>query len=181
MPSAKTEKKSKRHVKSDSEEEVPEREPVRSDDEQEDKFETNEPTHEQDSEKKQKSIIDFEADEVHKYEGKTLREASIIEILKVLIVRGKTEHNPALWRGSERLLQQLNGERQRHQPRRNQPFRGNGQIQGNQGVGQFQVQGNGYRPRAPFYQQGTQQPMQPRDEPPRFGIRNGFRNRENIR
>jgi len=193
MPSTKTEKKIKRQVKSDSEEEVCE--PVREDDKQDDKFETNEPSSEV-GEKKIKSIIDFDSEEAQKYANKTIKEASIIEILKVLIVRGKDEHNPALWRGSERLLQQLNGERQRHPPRGNQPFRGNQSFRGNQPFsGNQQFHGNApsvphdnfergsYRPRGQFYQQ-EQPHIQQQDgerEQPHYGYRSGYKLRENIR
>lgn len=88
----------------------------------EDKFETNE----QDTPKadesvsasasepknvtEPKSITDFDHDEIRKFDVEHTKAVDDLMLLKILIVRGKDGHNPALWSGTQRLLRQLNFE-----------------------------------------------------------------------
>lgn len=57
-----------------------------------------------------KSVADFDRKVVETYEVKLVSELDIIELIKVLIVRGDESHNPALASGAEKLLRQLHRE-----------------------------------------------------------------------
>lgn len=57
-----------------------------------------------------KSIIDFDHDEIRKLDIEHTKSIDDLMLLKILIVRGKDGHNPALWSGTQRLLRQLNFE-----------------------------------------------------------------------
>lgn len=61
-------------------------------------------------EEKKKSIIDFDQDEIKNLDTGIIKTTDNMTMLKILIVRGKNEHNPALWAGAQRLLRQLNCE-----------------------------------------------------------------------
>lgn len=57
-----------------------------------------------------KSIVDFDHDEIRKFDVEHTKAIDDLMLLKILIVRGKDGHNPALWSGTQRLLRQLNFE-----------------------------------------------------------------------
>jgi hypothetical protein len=56
------------------------------------------------------SIANFDRKEVDEYETKVASELKIDQLLKLLIRRGEQQLNPALAKGSEKLLRQLNCE-----------------------------------------------------------------------
>ena len=121
------------------------------------KFETNDheapKAQETTNTQEKKSVTDFDHDEIRKLDAERTKTIDDLTLLKILIVRGKDGHNPALWSSSQRLLKQLNFEvdddrrfrdsrrgrfngvgRGGYQPRNNmqnqqdevrQPFRGN--------------------------------------------------------
>jgi hypothetical protein len=147
-----TDKRQKKPSKSDSEDDK--KEEQHSEDEQETHeeehtkgFETNEPEEhkiETPVENKPKSVINFDASDVLKFNDRLVKDTPDIELLKILIVRGKENHNPSQWKGAERLLQQLNGE-SLHERGRGNPRFGNNGRRDNSGRGSFQ-------PRNTFYQ-----------------------------
>lgn len=67
------------------------------------------------------SIANFDRKEVDEYETKVASDLKIDQLLKLLIRRGEQQLNPALAKGSEKLLRQLNCEHI-HPPRPKRPF-----------------------------------------------------------
>lgn len=57
-----------------------------------------------------KSIVDFDFGLIRELDSKHTLNISDDMLLKILMVRGKDKYNPALNKGVERLLRQLNGE-----------------------------------------------------------------------
>jgi len=57
-----------------------------------------------------KSIVDFDFGPIRELDSKHTLNISDDMLLKILMVRGKDKYNPALNKGVERLLRQLNGE-----------------------------------------------------------------------
>lgn len=97
-------------------------------------FEVNECTTTKPVPTPEKSISEFDHAEVRKFDVKHTKDIDDMMLLKILLVRGKDGHNPALWSGSQRLLRQLNFEvdNTNRPPRnfgRNQPPRGRGGFQ----------------------------------------------------
>lgn len=76
------------------------------------------------------SIANFNHDEVLPLENEVVKDLSFIQLLKVLVVRGSQNYNPALAAGAERLLRQLNRETIRaprsRNPKPNNAASGNG-------------------------------------------------------
>lgn len=105
-----------------------------------------------------KSITDFDHDEIRKIDTGIVKNINTMTLLKILIVRGKDNYNPALWAGTQRLLKNLNCEVERKPdnfPERmqSQPYRGRYQNRGGfsgRGQGMRDSQMNGDR--APQYQ-----------------------------
>lgn len=118
----------------------------------EDKFETNEhdtpKVVEGASTTEPKSIIDFDHDEIRKFDVEHTKAIDDLMLLKILIVRGKDGHNPALWSGTQRLLRQLNFEVDRGNGGRFREFNRAPRFDG--------PRRGGYQPRAPVQ---TQQPL----------------------
>ncbi len=56
------------------------------------------------------SIADFDRDEARTFDDRTVSELDVMDLLKVLVVRGADQHNPTLGGESERLMRQLNCE-----------------------------------------------------------------------
>lgn len=78
-----------------------------------------------------KSIVDFDHDEIIKLDTGKIKDTDSLTLLKILLTRGESDHNPALMYGTKRLLKQLNFEddtprepRQYHfrNPRDDKPF-----------------------------------------------------------
>lgn len=61
------------------------------------------------------SIVNFNHDDIKKIDIGKIKEIDNLTLLKILIVRGKNEYNPALWFGAQRLLRQLNCEEEEQQ------------------------------------------------------------------
>lgn len=59
---------------------------------------------------KNKSIVDFDYDEIHMMDMEELSDYDINTLLKVLIVRGFKNNNPILWSKTKTLLKLLNFE-----------------------------------------------------------------------
>lgn len=57
-----------------------------------------------------KSISEFDYDDIRKFDSMNTAKVDSLMMLKILIVRGKDNHNPAQWAGAQRLLKQLNCE-----------------------------------------------------------------------
>lgn len=90
-----------------------------------------------------KSIIEFEPSEVRNQDTGSIKLIDNMTLLKILIVRGKDEHNPALWAGAQRLLKQLNCETD-NQRSMYRGERGN-QFYGTRGRGSAQQRGGRYQ------------------------------------
>ncbi len=71
------------------------------------------------------SVLDYDADEIQQFDSQHLSSIDSMRLLKVLIERGRNSHNPTLWSGTRRLLQQLNFERIPNplKPKREYPLR----------------------------------------------------------
>jgi hypothetical protein len=61
------------------------------------------------SPQKELSFLDFSEKDLKRISKKTVSETSISDLMKVLIGRGRDLLNPALSKGTERLLKQLHG------------------------------------------------------------------------
>ena len=114
-----------------------------------------------------KSIVDFDQDEIKKYDDEHTKTVDDMTLLKILVVRGKDNHNPALWSGAQRLLKQLNFE---IDGSNNGRYRGSQQHYAQQ-QNQFVPNGRGmmrddaprnFRQRNGFSQQNNQQRNMPR-------------------
>ena len=57
-----------------------------------------------------KSIVDFEHGDIRRIDVGDVKKLDNLTLLKILLVRGRDEHNPSLWSGATRLLKQLNCE-----------------------------------------------------------------------
>lgn len=112
-----------------------------------------------------KSIIEFDHDAIRKLDIGTIKLTDNMTLLKILIVRGKDEHNPSLWAGTQRLLRQLNCEFER---------KPNFERRGGNDGGNFRKNFSGGRERTNFEHRPYQErpnfehrPYQDRDNTPR--------------
>lgn len=64
-------------------------------------------------------VTDFDYAEIKKLDVGSVKNLDMMELVKILIVRGKESHNPALWSSCERLLKQLSGEQTQRERRYN--------------------------------------------------------------
>jgi hypothetical protein len=59
---------------------------------------------------KPKSVCDFDHNDVKKWDDRLTSDMKNDELLKILIVRGRENDNPVLWKGCESVLKQIKGE-----------------------------------------------------------------------
>jgi hypothetical protein len=57
-----------------------------------------------------KSITEFDYDEIRKVDVGSIKKLDNITLMKILVVRGRDEKNPAIWQAMQRLLKQVNCE-----------------------------------------------------------------------
>lgn len=57
-----------------------------------------------------KSITEFDYDEIRKIDVGSIKKFDNITLMKILVVRGRDEKNPAIWQAMQRLLKQVNCE-----------------------------------------------------------------------
>lgn len=103
------------------------------------------------TETKQKSVVDFDREEVAKFESKQVSELSVPELLKVLIRRGEDQKNPnpIVSGGCERLLRQISRERMNNPVKH---FDKDSGFRGQRGGFRGFHRGGGYRGRGGFNQ-----------------------------
>lgn len=119
-----------------------------------------------------KSITEFDYDEIRKTDVGSIKKFDNITLMKILVVRGHDEKNPAIWQAMQRLLKQVNCEfdplqqepvyqqRDFHQQRRDYDSRSQGRggfvprggFNGNRGG--FNQGRGGFAPRNGFNQGG---------------------------
>lgn len=93
-----------------------------------DKFETVEQDTPKAEKPQPKSVIEFDYDEIKNFDATHTKDIDDFTLMRILIVRGKEHHNPAMWAGIQRLLKQLNGEFE-DTGRNDSRFRGHDQPQ----------------------------------------------------
>lgn len=100
--------------KKDSDEETPNTKDIKVEQKKEIKDDKTTPT--------EKSVSDFDYDAIKKLDVGPVKDLDMLDLIKILIVRGKDLHNPSLWVSCERLLKQLNGERNPRDRHFEKPF-----------------------------------------------------------